>query len=689
MLVLEEAQATLGTLQLCRDDESTGRRHAFLALRELDVAMLEKSTLHDLLMLGDKAEASSSTQALGHLFEDLTTWILTREREPIRSAGAVDHLTHRLRRMRTLLHLVDAEGTYGEDRNGDVRERHLESAVLLLRRVRDDAASPLRRIVCAAASRACDALVREEICEVSDVLIAAGTHIHSAQDLTTFAEASMVPEIEGCLRAYAALEDVILTAPQTGKGDRACLDALLALAHALPVASSPRVEALRACLLRLVRELDHIATVSSLTELAEGTDGTLLAPLESAVQSLAQLVAGARRRIGSSDDDETTSSGASIRLLDFCVERVLRGAADAIDDALESAADSLREDLPRLLAEATIFALRRIVRLPHDAPRRSRMSFMPVAPKESPLPAWLPPSRIIGGFYVLRTLGSGAVGSVFIARRADERGTDNAQRFALKVPEYDGAAARTLSENEFLEVFRQEAGALLSVPKHPNLAHFVTFDAGARPKPILVMELVEGPTLERVIEMGDLDVKRALDLLDGIASGLEIMHAEGVGHLDVKPSNVILRDPDGLAGPKAPNAPVLVDFGLAGRHIRPGCATGEYGAPEIWGAFGDARKYAPMPADVYAFAGVAYEVLTTKTLFTAPTEMGLISAHVGHDGGPPAIAELGKSARTAPLGELLFHCLRRDPRNRATITGVRKGLRDLRRQLRDAPWPLN
>jgi hypothetical protein len=117
--------------------------------------------------------------------------------------------------------------------------------------------------------------------------------------------------------------------------------------------------------------------------------------------------------------------------------------------------------------------------------------------------------RILGGFYVLHPLGSGGVSSVFVVSRAEERHRDDATRFALKVPDYSAEAARTLSEEEFLNLFRQEAGALLALPQHANLARFVTFDAGARPKPILVMELVEGPTLERVIERGDLDVNRA------------------------------------------------------------------------------------------------------------------------------------------------------------------------------------
>jgi serine/threonine protein kinase len=167
------------------------------------------------------------------------------------------------------------------------------------------------------------------------------------------------------------------------------------------------------------------------------------------------------------------------------------------------------------------------------------------------------------------------------------------------------------------------------------------------------------------------------------------MHGAGVGHLDLKPSNVILRDPDGLAGPQAPGAPVLVDFGLAGRHIRPGCATGEYGAPEIWGGLGDPTKFAPMAADVYAFGALAYEVLTRRTLFEAPTEMALITAHIGHDGRPPGVAELAKTPATSPVAELVYNCLRRDPKERESVPIVRKRLRDLRRRLGSAPWPLS
>ena len=302
--------------------------------------------------------------------------------------------------------------------------------------------------------------------------------------------------------------------------------------------------------------------------------------------------------------------------------------------------------------------------------------------EDRPLPAWLPPSRTLGGFYVQRALGAGAGGSVFVVKRADERNDPLAPALALKVPEYDGSAARSLSEDEFLRMFRQEAGAMLAVPSHRNLASFVTFDAGAKPKPILVMELVEGPTLERNIAKGDLDTLRALGLIDGMLSGLEAMHSVGVGHLDIKPSNVILRER------VQSSEPVLVDFGLSGRHVRPGCATGNYGAPEIWGLVPDGLIPAPMAADVYALGCVAFEVMTGRVLFEAPSEMAMIAAHIGHDGAPPPVEALLSRAETRAFGEWLGSCLRQDPRKRASVPQLRSALKQLALSVSGLSWPL-
>jgi len=223
---------------------------------------------------------------------------------------------------------------------------------------------------------------------------------------------------------------------------------------------------------------------------------------------------------------------------------------------------------------------------------------------------------------------------------------------------------------------------MLAVPSHPNLASFVTFDAGAKPKPILVMELVEGGTLERRIAKGDLDVQRALGLIDGMLLGLEAMHSVGVGHLDVKPSNVILRE--GARG----SEPVLVDFGLSGRHVRPGCATGPYGAPEIWGLLPEGVIPAPMAADVYALGCVAYEVMLGRALFEASSEMAMIAAHISHDGEPPLVQQLSAKTTTRPFAEWLMRCLRQDPRQRGSVTELRQGLRQVGLALSGLSWPL-
>src|SRR5205823_15127298 len=136
--------------------------------------------------------------------------------------------------------------------------------------------------------------------------------------------------------------------------------------------------------------------------------------------------------------------------------------------------------------------------------------------------------------------------------------------------------------------------ALLVLPAHANIARFITFDASARPKPILAMEFVRGTNLERTLELEALDMRRALAIIDGLLAGVEAMHRVQIAHLDVKPANVVPRDGSGEA--------VLVDFGLAGRRLRTGCGSLHYGAAEVWTESSSGLE--PFPADVYAAACV-------------------------------------------------------------------------------------
>jgi serine/threonine protein kinase len=208
------------------------------------------------------------------------------------------------------------------------------------------------------------------------------------------------------------------------------------------------------------------------------------------------------------------------------------------------------------------------------------------------------------------------------------------------------------------------------------------------------MELVQGPTLERLLEKRAMSMPVALDILDGLAAGLEAMHGAGIGHLDVKPSNVILRYPDEI-GPqtrsrKAPNVvPVLVDFGLAGRKVRPGCGSPYYGAPEVWdiASFGDRTD--PRATDVYSFSCLAYEMLTGATLFSGDALPAIIAAHLIHEEGPESLRWLRKHSQAAALADLLAMGLRRNPRKRIGLSDFRIALSEMgRARLRGLSWPL-
>jgi hypothetical protein len=623
----------------------------------------------------------------------LGSWLLGREQQPL-VEKAIPHVTLRFRQLRTLLHLVDAEFGAGDEPSIPVRSRCTHTFRMLCERVRGDTVTPLRRLTCATLARAADAVVREQVYELSDAFIAACWSVQSAFDLRCLAEACMAPEFRELFAATA--EVAVLVSERSGRhaDEQALVESLRGVAEALPTGSSARVEGLRRGLLSITRALEAFTEAQCISDLRRGDDGTALDRLAGAITYAARLIAGATRRTGLREGFFPSSSTRGLRKLDAWVERALLEKDESMGAATAVAAEAVRQDLPPLFADVVGRVLLRIGRLPRDLLVSDEVARVARVGRKLPLPSWLPPSRTVGGFYVLRPIGTGAGGSVFVARRAEERHEESAESFALKVPAYTGAAARTLSEEEFLRLFREEAGALLTLPGHKNLAGFVTFDAGAKPKPILVMELVKGPTLERLLDKRAMSMPLALDLLDGLAAGLEAMHRAGIGHLDVKPSNVILRYASDIGSqtrsPQSPSAaPVLVDFGLAGRKVRPGCGSPYYGAPEVWdtAAFGD--RVDPRATDVYSFSCLAYEVLTGATLFSGDELPAIIAAHLTHEDGPESLRWLLRHRQAGALGDLLALGLRRNPRKRIGLSEMRIAIDQMgRSRLRALSWPL-
>jgi hypothetical protein len=649
-------------------------------LRDVDASLLERDTLGHLLSLGGAESARGIEDALDGLRDRVTEWILARESAPLvapRGSPAPVQPAHpvlSMRRLRALLHLAD--GDMGDDdadaaRAVRLRKRCLRIARVLLDRVERGPPSSVRRTIVAALARALDALVRAGGSDPIDALLVVSRQIVDPNELATLAEASMDPDLVHVLQRYARFAEAV------AKGDaQVALPAFEELTRHLALDDSSRSEALRAVFVRLGGALDAIARAPSLRALApQGPEPEAITAMESALGALAQLAVGARGRLDPERAPVAVPTGG--RPLTVAVARVLSGTDAALAEHVVAASlDALLVGVPGAIGKLVSAVAWRTIELPREGDAPARRSQRVV----EALPAWLPPRRTIGGFYVIRALSAGAVGSVFVATRIEDKGDDAAERFALKVPEYSATAARSLSEAEFLTLFREEASALMGLPQHPNLARFVTFDAGCRPKPILVMELVEGTTLESLLQARDLTTPRALRILADVLRGLEAMHAVGVGHLDLKPSNVVLR-----RGEEA----VIVDFGLSGKHVRPGCATGPYGAPEVWGALEGVSDPKPAHADVYAFGCLLFEALTGKVLFEAASEMAQIAAHLGHDGFPDPIRAMARRHGLAKLAELCFSTLRRDPRQRPSAAAVRKELAALSPSLAGLRWPLD
>lgn len=670
--------STLEGLELANDLRGIAMRTSVLLLRDIDLGLLEEPALGHLLHLGGKSDEADA--ALDELHDRLGRWLIGHEQMvPPRDPSALGMSG---RRLRALLHLLDTEGGEAseDDTTSRAHERRLDAAAFLFDRLGSDPHSPLHRTISATLARALDALVREGTCEPVDVLLVAASRIGEPADIATLAEASMNPDVEGALQAWARFMRV---AASEDEPENAKIEAIFELGAALGDDGSGRAEGLRTILVRIAQSLRQLAQLTARRDIEPAA--AAFDALAGAAHAWTQVEAGALRRVLAADADAPPVSTVAVAQAGRLSGHLLRIGEVSAGDARAAAADGIAE-LNQLLPPAvtTVIGevLTRVSELPFDEPLPRAHHTPSFRPMTESLPAWLGPRRTIGGFYVVRPLGAGAAASVFVAKRIEERHDRDAEQFALKVPDYDGAAARSLSEQEFLTFFRAEASALLGLPSDPNLARFVTFDLAARPKPILVMELIEGPTLERFVGASDTTTRvpaaRAFDILDGVAAGLEVMHRHAIGHLDLKPSNVILRQG---------RTPTLVDFGLAGRVIRPGCATGPYGAPEVWGVTPDNFRGdpSPMAADVYAFGALAFEVLTGRTLFDGGNEIAIVSKHLVHDGHPP---ELDHLAHVRPLVELLEHTLRRDPRQRWSIGQVRSALQAIAKVAGQFPWPL-
>lgn len=657
-------------------------------LSDLDYGVLESNRLYDLLLLGRRpGDNNANVAQIDALHERLSRWVLrTEAQQPVVNA---QQSAIRRKKLVAFLHLLDVQSTAlsdDEDAAENIRERIRASISLLLERLTHDDDASLRRVLCAALARSFDAGSREGVVDPCDLLLVILTHISEPRAIRAITEASTNPDLRAALYNYGSFVDSLgsdESATQhrshTQEDAKTIADAVAKLSRAMATSGTFRAEVTRQCLLRLSKALEATARARSLQDLiGEGNDGWL-AEIERQAHTLQHLSLTANTRLFDTVRPATVADHEPSEALSRLLTEAVSSEVVVSHTALQTAINEVTHNLPPVLRRALMVALIPLQSLPVQSSKN--MSVIPLKTRRAALPDWLMPRRTIGGFYVVRALNTGGVSSVFIAKRIEERKNERADLYALKVPQFDPTTARSLSEQQFMDMFRDEAGALLSLPRHPNLARFVNFDADAKPKPFLVMELIEGPALEKLIRTRSLTAVQAFSYLDGLLAGLAAMHRVGVAHLDVKPSNVILRNEQ---------VPVLVDFGLSGTQLRPGCGTLEYCAPEVLGVIPEGCVPNATAADIYAFACTAFELLTGSLLFDADDEVALMTQHVSHDGWPPALVEMARQPELKALAVVLAACLRRDPRHRPRAQDTRTALRAAVQNgnLTQLSWPL-
>jgi eukaryotic-like serine/threonine-protein kinase len=256
----------------------------------------------------------------------------------------------------------------------------------------------------------------------------------------------------------------------------------------------------------------------------------------------------------------------------------------------------------------------------------------------------------LGPYDILSPLGAGGFGEVYKARdtRLD-------RTVAIKI--------LPSADPELKARFEREAKAIAALT-HPHIC--TLYDVGHQDgTDYLVMEYLEGETLDKTIARGPIKIEDALKIAVEIVDALDKAHRSGIVHRDLKPANVMLTKSGvklldfGLA--KLTQAPMLGGLSVAAT-AAPVTATGSilgtlyYMAPEqLEGGEADARS------DIFAFGCVFYEMLTGTKAFAGKSTASVIAAilHVL----PRAISEL-QPLIPAPVERISSTCLAKDPEDR-------------------------
>jgi len=292
-----------------------------------------------------------------------------------------------------------------------------------------------------------------------------------------------------------------------------------------------------------------------------------------------------------------------------------------------------------------------------------------------PPPAMEATTQYVGPYRVVRELGKGGMGIVYLAMRDD--GTFR-KAVAVKLLRGDAVTA------DFIERFKVERQVLANLD-HPNIARILDGGDDAQGRPYYVMEYVEGKTLDKYVDEERLSLPARIRLFQTICHAVHYLHENRVTHRDLKPGNIIVAS-DGTAK--------LLDFGIAKQQVA--------GNMELTGAMGrmmtpgyaspEQISGAPItPAsDVYTLGVILYQLVTGQMPFdTADSKVASVIAGVDPPKpstriredlrGMPETTQQLRKRMIGDLDNIVLYAMRRDPKQR--YASAREFAEDLQRYL--------
>jgi serine/threonine protein kinase len=257
-----------------------------------------------------------------------------------------------------------------------------------------------------------------------------------------------------------------------------------------------------------------------------------------------------------------------------------------------------------------------------------------------------PGAKVTERYEIVSRLGEGGFGVVFRGIHCDLD-----QAVAIKV-------LRPGASRKAIESFRREAQNACRI-RHENAVRVYDFGFLKDGTAFLVMEILDGPTLEDLLAIGSLSVERSAGIAKGILRALDAVHRQNLVHRDVKPSNVILHREDLREVPKLLDFGVATDIGV--RDSRAIVGSAAYIAPErILGEQYDGR------ADVYAFGVLLYRCLTGRYPFPFLPDVDFDKVALWHlHEFAPEPSTLNRALPRA-VDALIERLMEKDPRNRPT-----------------------